>query len=241
VGAQATHGNELPPGYAPEELPGTSGGDVRLAEELPDAGTLSTATMTANASGAEPAMLTTMSSRSGGPLGIFEHAGELLVVDLPKIRAWLVEQQLRDELGGEGIAVQALLVPVVLPRARAVVSAVAEAREDFTRLGVIVEPFDEGSLVVRGVPAHLREVVEEREVGDLVDRLLDWFELQRRGGASEEDAVRRLARVGARSASPRLARRWLRDVIARVGSDPAELARVDGIRAWSADELARRR
>jgi DNA mismatch repair protein MutL len=189
----------------------------------------------------EPSLLTTLPARAGGPIALFEHRGELLVVDLPRLRAWLVEQQLRDELGGDGIAVQALLVPIVLARARAVVAAVDGAREEFTRLGVLVERFDEESLVIRGVPAHLRDVVEEREVGELVDRLLDWFELQRRGCATDEDGVRRLARAGSRDASPRLARRWLRDVLARVGDDPAALARVDGIRAWSGDELVRRR
>lgn len=199
------------------------------------------ATTTATRSVDEPALLTTLATRGGGPVALFECHGELLVVDLPKVRAWLVERQLRDELGGDGIAVQALLVPVVLPRAKAIVAAIAETREDFTRLGVIVEPFDDDSLVVRGVPAHLRDLVEAKEIGELVDRLLDWFELQRRGAASDDDGVRRLARVGARDASPRLARRWLRDVITRVGDDPNELSRIDGIRIWSGDELVKRR
>jgi DNA mismatch repair protein MutL len=172
-----------------------------------------------------------------GPVGLFADGGDLLAVDLRALRSHLVYRRLRRDLGGEGVAAQALLSPVVIERSQADVGLCSGAREELRRLGVELEAFAEDAVIVRAVPAHLRSCVEEADVRDLVDRIVPWLRLRARDQtddrAQARAALEAIAATKGPDPAPRLARRWLGELLA----ENVDLDDVPGVRRWSASAL----
>jgi DNA mismatch repair protein MutL len=172
-----------------------------------------------------------------GPVGLFQDGGDLLAVDLRALRSHLVYRRLLRDLGGEGVAAQALLNPVVVERSQADVALCTGARDQLRSLGVELESFAEDAVIVRAVPAHLRSCVEEADVRDLVDRIVPWLRLRARDQsddrAQSRAALQAIAATKGQDPAPRLARRWLGELLA----DEATLDEVPGVRRWNASAL----
>jgi DNA mismatch repair protein MutL len=172
-----------------------------------------------------------------GPVGLFADGGDLLAVDLRALRSHLVYRRLLRDLGGEGVAAQALLSPVVIERSHADVELCTAAQDELRRLGVELEAFAEDAVIVRAVPAHLRSCVEETDVRDLVDRIVPWLRLRARDQsddrAQSRAALQAIAATKGQDPAPRLARRWLGELLA----ENVVLDDVPGIRRWSASVL----
>ena len=186
-----------------------------------------------------------------GPVGVFELAGELLVADLRRVRAHLVRRRLVRELAAtrpDGQApAQALLQPVVVPRASPDRARLLDAAPSLRRLGLELEGFGDAAVLVRAVPAALPKLLDAGEVGALLDRLAPWLGLDRPGsaGAAGVDVERfadAVAEVGSAFGSgelrPRIARRWIAELFAE-HDGAVEFGDEVGVRRWSAAALLR--
>jgi DNA mismatch repair protein MutL len=171
-----------------------------------------------------------------GPVAIASLGDEIVAVDLRTLRTHLVQQRIARELGAGGVVAQALLVPAVVRLAAADAAIVDEGSAALAEIGVVAERFGDDAVLVRAVPAALRGCVDEVQVGALVERLLPWLRLRARG--EPDDGVAALARAVDQSASvvPRLARNFLRELVA----SGTPLERAPGVRVWTAAELVER-
>ena len=96
--------------------------------------------------------------------------GAVVLVDQHAAHERIVHQALAASLAAGGVARQALLVPVVVelgPRA----ATLAEAAPALARLGLVVEPFGPGALLVREVPALLARADPALLLQDAADAL----------------------------------------------------------------------
>jgi DNA mismatch repair protein MutL len=169
-----------------------------------------------------------------GPVGVFRAGDDLLAVDLTRLRAHLVYRHVRDDLGRGGATAQGLLSPAVVKVAAADVACVEAGREALAELGLVVEVFGDDAVMVRAVPAGLSGCIEQPDVADLVHRVLPWLRIRASKDTDLEGAVRAIAATSGPDPAPRLARRWLRDLL-RAGED---LAQIPGVTRWSAPALA---
>jgi DNA mismatch repair protein MutL len=82
--------------------------------------------------------------------------GTLILVDQHAAHERLTHEALRDQLlGAAGAAAQPLLLPVVVDLAAADAGRLAEAAPALARLGLEIEPFGPGAIMVRALPAVL--------------------------------------------------------------------------------------
>jgi DNA mismatch repair protein MutL len=108
----------------------------------------------------------------------------MVIVDQHAAHERLVYERIKATMVNGGVARQALLVPEVVELDGDEVAALAEAAEDFETLGLVLEAFGVGAVLVREVPALLgdtdvkglvrdlaREVVGE-DVGSLLQERL---------------------------------------------------------------------
>jgi DNA mismatch repair protein MutL len=179
-----------------------------------------------------------------GPVGLYVHEGELLAVDLRALRSHLVLRRLREGLGGGEVAAQGLLPPVVVRLPPADAARCHEGAPALARLGLHLEGFGDDAVLVRAVPAALRHCVAEPDVADLVARVLPWLRVHgrvREGAARADatalaDAMQAMARTKAPDPAPRLARRWLRELL----EQGVPVDEVPGLRRWDARTLTGR-
>jgi DNA mismatch repair protein MutL len=108
----------------------------------------------------------------------------VVIVDQHAAHERLVYERIKAALADNGVARQALLIPEVVDLDADEVAALAEAAPDLERLGLALEAFGPGAVLVREVPALLgdtdikglvrdlaREAIAEDEGGLLKDRL----------------------------------------------------------------------
>lgn len=176
-----------------------------------------------------------------GPVALFEDHGTLLAVDLRRLRAHLVRRRLLEELSaapGRSIPAQGLLEPIVVRRRADEIDLLLRQRERLLELGVDVDGFGEGAVLVRAVPAVLRKVLDDADVGELLERLIPWLKMREHADAGSEasevivEAVAAIAETRRIDPTPRLARAWLADAL-REG--PIES--IPGVRRWTAAGL----
>ena len=189
-------------------------------------------------SGDEPSVGPQLLTCLPGPIGLFRDGDDLLAVDLRRLRAHLLHSRLSRDLGGGALAAQGLLNPVVVGRPAQDVEALRQARDRLARLGLDIEAFGADAVLVRAVPAHLKDCVVEADMAELIDRILPWIRLADPAGAlaAEDGAVRAMAGVGSGDPAPRLARRWIRELV----EQGVALDQIPGIRRLTPAELLAR-
>ncbi len=171
-----------------------------------------------------------------GPVGLFVADAQLLAVDLRALRTYLVRRRLEADLGGGDVAAQGLLEPVVVRLSAADVEHCVAGTEPLSRLGVHLEAFGDDAVIVRAVPASLRHCVHQPDVADLVARVLPWLRLLGGSALTPEalaEAMAAMAQTNAPDPAPRLARRWLRELV----EQGVALDQIPGVRRWSATAL----
>ncbi|MCH9679811.1 MAG: DNA mismatch repair endonuclease MutL [Deltaproteobacteria bacterium] len=171
-----------------------------------------------------------------GPVGLFTIEGELLAVDLRALRSHLVLMRLRKDLGDGEIAAQGLLEPVVVKLPADDVRQCERGRQALSRLGVHLEVFGDDAVIVRAVPASLRHCVGAPDVADLLARMLPWLRLRDDStpdSAALAEAMAVMSQTDAPDPAPRLARRWLRDLV----EEGARLDQIPGLQRWSPSAL----
>jgi DNA mismatch repair protein MutL len=168
-----------------------------------------------------------------GPVAVFQDGDELLVVDLLELRAHLVYRRLSQDLGGEGVVAQGLLVPVVIKCEPDDIDLVEASSDKLRALGLDVERFGTDAVAVRAVPAQLRHCVADADVGDLFARVLPWLRLSKSSDARPDATVlAAIARTRGPDPAPRLARRWIREL-----SEDGTLHAAPGVRRLTVAEL----
>jgi DNA mismatch repair protein MutL len=97
----------------------------------------------------------------------------LVIVDQHAAHERIVYERMKADLAENGVKRQGLLLPEVIELDEASAERVADRAEEFAELGLVVEPFGPGALVVREVPAMLGKVDVAGLVRDLADEIAE--------------------------------------------------------------------
>ncbi len=126
----------------------------------------------------------------------------LVIVDQHAAHERLVYERMKRALAGNGVARQILLIPDVVDLPAEDVDRLTERVDELARLGLVVERFGAGAVIVRETPAMLGTVEARALVRDLTDEIAEW---ERTSGLN--DRLDRLASTMACHGSVRAGRR----------------------------------
>jgi DNA mismatch repair protein MutL len=97
----------------------------------------------------------------------------VVIVDQHAAHERLVYERMKAEMAEGGVARQALLLPEVVELDPAEAERVAERAEELAALGLVLEPFGPGAVLVRETPAMLGETDVAGLVRDIADDLAE--------------------------------------------------------------------
>jgi DNA mismatch repair protein MutL len=97
----------------------------------------------------------------------------IVIVDQHAAHERLVYERMKQALSQRGVARQMLLIPEVVELEEAQATRLAGRAEELAELGLILEPFGKGALVVRETPALLGEMNIQGLLRDLADELTE--------------------------------------------------------------------
>jgi DNA mismatch repair protein MutL len=97
----------------------------------------------------------------------------MVIVDQHAAHERLVYERMKAEMSEGGVARQALLLPEVVELDPAEAERVTARAEELAGLGLVVEPFGPGAVLVREVPALLGETDAAGLVRDIADDLAE--------------------------------------------------------------------
>ncbi|WP_417842526.1 DNA mismatch repair endonuclease MutL [Thalassospira sp.] len=97
----------------------------------------------------------------------------LVIVDQHAAHERIVYERMKADLAETGVKRQGLLLPEVVELDESGADRVAERADEFAELGLVIEPFGPGAIVVREVPAMLGKVDVSALVRDLADELAE--------------------------------------------------------------------
>ncbi len=105
---------------------------------------------------------------------VAETAEGLVLVDQHAAHERLVYERMKAALADGGIARQGLLLPEVVELDEAAAARLVARADDLARLGLMLEGFGPGAVLVRETPALLGRVDAAGLVRDLADELAEW-------------------------------------------------------------------
>jgi DNA mismatch repair protein MutL len=97
----------------------------------------------------------------------------LVIVDQHAAHERLVYEKLKKQREETGVARQMLLIPLVVDLDETRMNALSSAFEELAALGLVIEPFGPGAVLVREAPAILGDVNHKRLVEDIADLLAE--------------------------------------------------------------------
>lgn len=97
-------------------------------------------------------------------------------IDQHAVHERLVYERMKAALAETGIARQTLLIPEVIELEAFAAHQLASRAEELAELGLVIEAFGEGAVVVREVPALLGDTDVKGLVKDLADDLAEFGE-----------------------------------------------------------------
>ena len=95
----------------------------------------------------------------------------LVIVDQHAAHERLVYEKMKIDLKEGGIKRQVLLIPEVVDLENIKIQRLLELKDDFARLGLILEKFGEGAILVREIPSILGDINVKNLVIDIADEL----------------------------------------------------------------------
>ncbi|CUK07143.1 DNA mismatch repair protein MutL [Ruegeria denitrificans] len=109
---------------------------------------------------------------------IAQTADGMVIVDQHAAHERLVYEKLKTQMAENGIAAQALLIPEIVELSEGDCARLMAVAYDLSRLGLTLEPFGGGAIVVRETPAILGKVDARAMILDILDELADQGESQ---------------------------------------------------------------
>jgi DNA mismatch repair protein MutL len=97
----------------------------------------------------------------------------IVIVDGHAAHERLVYEKLKTQMGENGVAAQALLIPEIIEMSDGDAAQLLAVADDLSRFGLTIEPFGGGAIAVRETPAILGEVNAEAMLRDILDELSD--------------------------------------------------------------------
>ena len=97
----------------------------------------------------------------------------IVIVDQHAAHERLVYERMKEAIAASGVARQLLLIPEVVELEEAAVTRLAARAPELAELGLVLEAFGTGAVVVREVPALLGEIDVRGLVRDLADELAE--------------------------------------------------------------------
>jgi DNA mismatch repair protein MutL len=98
----------------------------------------------------------------------------LVVVDQHAAHERLVYEKLKNAMERDGVARQILLVPVVVELGADGAAALSERARELAKMGLVIEAFGAGAVLVREFPALLGDTDVEAVVRDLAEHMAEW-------------------------------------------------------------------
>ncbi len=105
---------------------------------------------------------------------VAQTADGMVIVDQHAAHERLVYERMKRALAETGIARQTLLIPAVVELDAAAAARLIARRDELSELGLVLEPFGAGAVVVREVPALLGATDAAGLVRDLADELAEF-------------------------------------------------------------------
>jgi DNA mismatch repair protein MutL len=105
---------------------------------------------------------------------VAQTADGLVLVDQHAAHERLVYEEMKKSLEAGGIARQPLLLPEVVEMDPASVERLLERKDELSELGLVVDTFGPGAIVVQEVPALLGSINIKNLVRDLADDILNY-------------------------------------------------------------------
>ena len=102
---------------------------------------------------------------------VAQTADGIVIVDQHAAHERLVEERIKAALAADGVMRQGLLIPEVVELEEAAVDCILARNDELADLGLVIEGFGPGAIVVRETPALLGETDIQGLVQDLVDDL----------------------------------------------------------------------
>ncbi len=104
---------------------------------------------------------------------VAESADGMVVIDQHAAHERLVYERIKAALADKGVARQLLLIPEVVEMDPRAAERLLARADDLAALGLLIEAFGDGAIVVRETPALLGEVAVARLLNDLADDLAE--------------------------------------------------------------------
>ena len=126
----------------------------------------------------------------------------LVIVDQHAAHERLVYERMKAAMAGGGVTRQALLIPEVVDLAQEEAEAVSQRAGELIEMGLVIEPFGEGAVLVRETPALLGDCDVHGLVRDIAEELVTLDQnlalRERLGEVSGNMACRSSVRAGRR-------------------------------------------
>lgn len=100
----------------------------------------------------------------------------IVIVDQHAAHERLVQERIKKALDGSGVQRQGLLIPEVVELDEGAAGRLTARAGELADLGLVIEAFGDGAVVVRETPALLGETDIQGLVRDLADDLAEWDE-----------------------------------------------------------------
>ena len=110
----------------------------------------------------------------------------LIIIDQHAAHERIVYEKMKNALSAKGLARQMLLIPDVVEMEQASASRLLDRAAEFAELGLVIEDFGKGALVVREVPAMLGKVDLKALLRDLAEELAEFGSTNRLKDRLEE-------------------------------------------------------
>lgn len=107
---------------------------------------------------------------------VAQTADGIVIVDQHAAHERLVYERMKQAMSGAGVTRQALLIPDIVDLGESDAARLLARAEELAEMGLIIEPFGAGSVLVRETPALLGKVNAQGLLRDLVDDLSEYDE-----------------------------------------------------------------
>jgi DNA mismatch repair protein MutL len=105
---------------------------------------------------------------------VAQTAEGIVIVDQHAAHERLVYERMKQALADGGVKRQGLLIPEVVELDSAAAERLTARADELAELGLVLEPFGQGAVVVREVPALLGDVAVKALVQDLADEIAEF-------------------------------------------------------------------